>query len=153
MARKHLAAKCSDPEVLVKDLNEALTLGNHKEATAKPELLHILIHNDVKHGYYHHFMSNFGAFKHHGTALNRQNGQIIEKDRLTHNQSFAWSFSGTLVNSRVKGSQLLPCMFGWCLCQITNWAVAARQKYPKRPILATKVDYKSASPATINDEQ
>ena len=32
----------------------------------------------------------------------------------------------------------------WCLLCQTNWAVAARRKYPNTPILATKTDYKSA---------
>eukprot|EP00957_Ditylum_brightwellii_P007151 543259-Ditylum_brightwellii.AAC.1 len=35
-------------------------------------------------------------------------------------------------------------MFGHCILQLINWAVAARRAYPTAPILASKIDYKSA---------
>ena len=68
---------------------------------------------------------------------------IVPKDRLTHNQSFERS-SGTSVNSRVITEELLPCMFGSCIRRIVNWAVTARRLYPNLPILASKIDFKSA---------
>jgi hypothetical protein len=46
-------------------------------------------------------------------------GQIIPKDHQTHDQSFKRS-SGTLVNSRVKTEELLPCMLGACIKRIVN---------------------------------
>ena len=52
-------------------------------------------------------------------------GWIISKDCQTHDQSFKWS-SRTLVNSRVKTEELLPCMFGACIKRIVNWAIGAR---------------------------
>eukprot|EP00957_Ditylum_brightwellii_P022199 1675088-Ditylum_brightwellii.AAC.1 len=70
-------------------------------------------------------------------------GRIVEKDRLTHDQSYKWS-GGKSVNSREDNNALLPCMFGACIKQIVNWAVAARKRYPRRHILSTKADYKSA---------
>jgi hypothetical protein len=53
-----------------------------------------------------------------------EHGQIIEKDCLTHDQSFKWS-SGTSVNNQTQANELLPCMFGACIMQIVNWAVTA----------------------------
>ncbi len=70
-------------------------------------------------------------------------GRIIPKDRQTHNQSFKWS-SGTLVNSRVKTEELLPCLFGACIKRIVNWAVTARRLFPNISILASKIDFKLA---------
>jgi hypothetical protein len=70
-------------------------------------------------------------------------GQIIQKDRLTHNQSWKWS-SGTSVNSRVRKELLQACQYGFCICRLINWAIAARRKYPSQQILATKNDNKSA---------
>jgi len=40
-------------------------------------------------------------------------GQIIPKDRLTHDQCWCYKEgSGTSVNNRVKKDELLPCTFG-----------------------------------------
>jgi hypothetical protein len=72
-----------------------------------------------------------------------EHGRIIEKDGLTHDQSYKWPL-GTSVNSRVITEELLPCMFGACIKRVVNWAVSARQKFPKSPILASKFDFKSA---------
>eukprot|EP00957_Ditylum_brightwellii_P140428 10699504-Ditylum_brightwellii.AAC.1 len=38
-----------------------------------------------------------------------ETGRIVEKDRLTHDQSCEWS-GGKLVNSRVDKDALLPCI-------------------------------------------
>ncbi len=70
-----------------------------------------------------------------------KHGRILEKDCLTHNQSYKWQ-SGPSVNSRTE--ELLPCMFGACIKRIVDWAISARQKFPKSPILASKFDFKSA---------
>ena len=139
-------------EMRKSDLAEALTFGNHKGASSQPELLRQLIEKDVIHG--------FGLVIPLATVncipgallapmnIMKQNtidesGQIIPKDRLTHDQSYKWS-SGTSVNSRVQFNILLPCRFGACIRRIANYAVAARRRYPNRRILATKTDYKSA---------
>jgi hypothetical protein len=71
-------------------------------------------------------------------------GKIVEKDRLTHNQSFKWTKSGTSVNSHTDTDLLQQCKFGKCLTRLINWADVARRKYPNRRILAKKDDIKSA---------
>jgi hypothetical protein len=42
--------------------------------------------------------------------INKQ-GEHIQKNRMTHNQSWKWQ-SGTSVFSRVNKEELLPCYFG-----------------------------------------
>ena len=129
-----------------------MSFGNHKGATSNPKLLRKLVEKDVSHG----FGLVLPLDKLHkipGALLAPMNvmqqntidehGRVIEKDRLTHDQSYKWS-SGTSVNSRVNKDVLLPCKFGACLKRLMNWAVAARKKYPNRRILASKIDYKSA---------
>ena len=69
--------------------------------------------------------------------------RIIEKGRLTHDQSYKWK-SDTSVNSRVRKDKLLECRFGSCIKRLEKWAVAARRKLPGKRILASKIDYKSA---------
>jgi hypothetical protein len=70
-------------------------------------------------------------------------GEIIPKDRLTHDQSWKWQ-SETSVNSRVGKEKLMPCYFGRAIKCLINWAVAACGKYPNKRIFATKLDIKTA---------
>jgi hypothetical protein len=58
-------------------------------------------------------------------------GEIIKKDRLTHDQSFKWEKSGSSVNSQTDTSQLQQYKFGKCLLRLINWVVAARKKIPQ----------------------
>ena len=135
------------------DLQEALAFGNHKGASSNPALLKQLVEKDVSHGYALPLpLAKISRLP--GGALMapmnimRQNtideqGRIVEKDRLTHDQSYKWG-SGTSVNSRVDKSKLLPCMFGATIRRIANLAVALRRKFPNLPIVASKIDFKSA---------
>jgi hypothetical protein len=61
-----------------------------------------------------------------------EHGWIMSKDYLTHDQS------------RVITGELLPCMFGSCIRRIVIWAVTACCLFPNVPILASKIDFKSA---------
>jgi hypothetical protein len=70
--------------------------------------------------------------------------KIINKERLTHDQSSKWSRLETSVNSRIAKELLMPCMYSTCLRRLINWTIAARRKYPGRRIIANKIDYKSA---------
>jgi hypothetical protein len=134
------------------DVNEAITFGNHKGATSQPLLLKQQIVKDVTNGF--GLTIPFSAIHSIQGALlapiniMKQNtideqGRIIPKDRLTHNQSYTWG-SGTSINSRVCIEDLLPCRFGTYILQLVNYAVATRKKYPNRRILVTKIVYKSA---------
>jgi hypothetical protein len=40
-----------------------------------------------------------------------ERGEIIPKNRMTHDQSWKWQL-GTSVNSRVNKEQQMPCYFG-----------------------------------------
>ena len=141
-----------DNERRAEDVSEALTFGNHKGATSQPDLLQSLVESDVHHGYSLPLplskVSKIPGLLMAPMNIQKQNtidetGKIVEKDRLTHDQSFRWRAGGS-VNDRVDRSALMPCMFGKCLMRLINWAVAARKKYPNLPILASNVDYKSA---------
>ena len=106
-----------------RDLDDALSFGNHKGAIAKPELLKNLINKDVIHGYsLPILLSSVKSIP--GLVMAPMNimaqntinehGQIIPKDRLTHNQSWQGS-SKTSVNSRTKKELLQACRFGFCI--------------------------------------
>jgi hypothetical protein len=70
-------------------------------------------------------------------------GDIVDKERLTHDQSFKWQ-SGTSINSRVDKDKLQRCMYGRCLMRLLCWIVAAQRRFPNKPIVLQKIDVKSA---------
>jgi hypothetical protein len=95
-------------ECRLEDINEALAFGNHKGASLQPDILRKLVTKDIQFGYC--LPLPFGkAMNIPGILLapmniQKQNtinehGWIVEKDHLTHDQSFKWS-SGTSVNNR-----------------------------------------------------
>ena len=141
-----------DEETRLLDFQAALDRGNHKGATKKPDLLFKLVEKDVVHGYGLPLplpkLSRIPGVVLAPMNIQAQNtinefGQIIEKDRLTHDQSFDFSPDSS-VNSRVVWDDLPPVRYGQCMRRIINKAVATRRKYPNSKILASKVDYKSA---------
>jgi hypothetical protein len=139
-------------EIRRSNLEEALAFGNHKGATDKPELLKELCNNDVVHGYALVLPLDKARLV-KGLTINPMNianqhtidehGQIIEKDRLTHNQSFRFQ-SGKSVNDRVDKEKLSPCLFGAVNRRLINWTCAARHRYPNIKIKSGKTDFKSA---------
>ena len=134
------------------DLEQALSFGNHKGAEADPEKLKSLIEKDVTYRYSLPLplekitnvpeicMAPMNIAPQH--TIDEQ-GNIVSKDRLTHDQSYKWD-SETSVNSRVDESYLLPCPFGQALRRYITHVVAARKKYPGCKIYSSKIDFKSA---------
>jgi hypothetical protein len=93
----------------IADLTEALQFGNHKGASQKPYLLKKLISDDIHH--------DFGLVIPRGKISPLSNAclapmsitkqfnleadrEIVDKEHLTHNQSFKWQ-SGLSVNKKV----------------------------------------------------
>jgi hypothetical protein len=79
----------------------------------------------------------------HQHTINKM-GKIIDRERLTHNQSYKWSSLRTSVNSRIAKEALMPCMYGTCLQRLINRTIPTRRKYPGRRIMASKIDFKPA---------
>ena len=125
---------------------------NNKGAKSNPDVLANLVAKDVNHGYAMAWplsksltipsilLASMNIM--HQKTIN-ESGQIIEKERLTHNQSYEFG-SKTSVNSRVRSEELMPCMYGAFMKRLVNCACSARQKYPNTLIYASKVDFKSA---------
>ena len=97
-------------------MKEALSFGNHKGAVRNPFFLRKLIEKDVFHGYVLVLpLSKIDRIP--GVLLAPmnimtqntvdENGRTVEKDRLTHDQSYKWG-SGTSVNSRVDWPTFSP---------------------------------------------
>ena len=116
------------------DLQEALERGNHKGATSQPKKLIELVVKDVEYGYALTLpldrVKNIPGVCLAPMNIAPQNsideyGNIIPKDRLTHDQSFKWG-SGTSVNSRVKDFSLQACCYGHALRRFINRIIALR---------------------------
>ena len=94
-------------------VNEAFKFGNHKGATQNQDLLKSLIEEDVTHGFILPLplekIKQIPGILLAPLNIVRQNtinkdGDIFKKDRLTHDQSFAFHGSNTSVNSRLNKS-------------------------------------------------
>jgi hypothetical protein len=87
----------------IADLQEALEFGNHKGDSSQPKLPQELVTTDVIHGYAlplpldkitkipNVFMAPLNILP-QWTISKR--GEIIKKDRMTHDKSFEWSAFG-----------------------------------------------------------
>jgi hypothetical protein len=137
----------------ITDLDKALKFGNHKGATTQPELLLKLVSGDVKHGYALPLPLNkikqipricMAPLNIQPQWTINKHSTIVEKNRLTHNQNFKWTKSGTSLNLHTDTDLLQQCKFGKYLLRLINWTVTARRKYPNRQILAKKDNIKSA---------
>ena len=141
-----------DEEKRLSDLKEAITRGNHKGAKEKPAELKKLVKKDVDYGFAVPIptskITNIPGICMAPVNIAPQNtidkhGNIISKDRLTHDQSFKFSFK-TSINSQTKPESLLPCVFGQAFRRHILQVVATRRKYPSARIYGVKVDFKSA---------
>ncbi len=137
----------------IADLHKALEFGNHKGASTQTDLLLKLVSGDFTHGYALPLPLDkitqipgicMAPLNIQPQWTINEHGEIVAKDRLTHDQSFVWTKSGTSVNSRIDTDLLQQCKFGKCLVMLINWMVAARRKYPNQRILVKKDNIKSA---------
>ena len=72
-------------------------------------------------------------------------GEIIDKKRLTHNQSMTYDRgSGTSVNGRVLWEELQECRYGYCLLWTIHATACLQQRHPWPRILLAKYNFKSA---------
>jgi hypothetical protein len=142
-----------DPDIEKLDLIEALEKGNSKGAKENPKVMEELINGDVIHAFSLVIPSDKvieieGAQVAPMNVANQnsidERGEIIEKDRLTHNQSWKGSASGLSINSRVIESELQDCMFGHCFLRLCHQIVDIRRRHPHTCIFIQKIDWKSA---------
>jgi hypothetical protein len=136
----------------IKEFEAALVFGNHKGAVKQQDLLEKLVTDDVIRGFALPLPLNeitqipgvlLAPLNVQAQNTINKRGEIIPKNRLTHDQSWKWQ-PGTSANSRVDTDKLMPCYFGRAMGRLINWVVAARKLYPNKGILATKLDVKAA---------
>lgn len=86
----------------------------------------------------------------HQESINER-GEIVPKNRMTHDQS--WTFdrsrydnnlAGLSVNERVVDSELTPCKCGHALVRFLHTLVLLRSTHPTEKIFIAKFDWKTA---------
>ena len=74
-----------------------------------------------------------------------ESGNIIPKQRLTHDQTFELVAGHTAsFNHRLRLDELTPLTYGHALLRYVHHIVNLRRQHPNRRILQTKVDWKAA---------
>lgn len=134
--------------------NQALIdYNNHKGARDNMDVILSTVLDDIKHGYAivlplgterllpMAMLCPVGVVK-QNTLTN--NGQVAQKTRLTHDQTFVRLVTSKSVNMITDLSQF-PCMiYGWTLVRLIHQIVIMRYRYPNEIILVINGNYKSA---------
>ena len=68
----------------------------------------------------------------------------MEKDRVTHDQSFPGAFSYKSVNGMTIDEELLPCFYGHMNWRTIHYIVGCCMRHPRRWICISKIDWKYA---------
>jgi hypothetical protein len=135
-----------------RDIAEALSRGNHKSAQHRPEKLVELLTSDVSSGFALPIPTS-AAYKipdlviapvgiASQTTINEK-GELTDKDRLTHDQTFQFK-SGKSLNSRVDKEALTPVLFGHCFQRLLHYIIAVRIRHPTTRIYMLKTDWNRA---------
>ena len=134
------------------DIHNAIARGNHQSAVSNFDLLKSMMKTEVEYGYALPIpIETIRCIPNAAVAplgivfqdTIDEFGNIKEKARATHDQSFAFS-SGTSVNDRVIEEKLTPCQYGHCLLRMLHYIAAARLQFPQVRILVGKFDWRTA---------
>ena len=144
-----------------KDVAAAVTYGNNKSSIKNPKFTSNM-ETEITHGWALPLPPNFAhtipdaEVAPHGCvtqATINELGEIMEKDRLTHDQSFPGAFYDTSVNWRVIDKELLPCFYVHMNRRTITCIVGCRMRHPCRRILISKIDWKSAANTSTQKPQ
>ena len=135
-----------------KDVAAAMTYGNHK-STKNSDTLSKSMSTEIEHGFALPLPPNFAyhlpdaEVAPHGIVQQgtiNERGEIIEKNRVTHDQSYPGSYSNESVNSRVIDEDLAPCLYGHMNQRCIHYIIGCRQRHPSTRILISKIDWETA---------
>jgi hypothetical protein len=70
-------------------------------------------------------------------------GAVIAKDRLTHDQTFEFGPEKSL-NNRMRMSEVNPVVFGWCLSRLLHYIVNLQRRHPSTKIFLRKTVWNRA---------
>eukprot|EP00978_Attheya_sp_CCMP212_P039055 scaffold199454_cov24-Attheya_sp.AAC.1 len=141
-----------DEELRKKDLEEALAMGDHKGAMKQPQALENLMAEDVFRGYslpipLEKVTEIAGAIMAPQNVARQNNidetGQIIKKDRLTHDQSWMFSSGAPSINDRIREDEITPVQFGRTVSHVIHHIVSTRTQHQTKQSYMNKFDWKA----------
>ena len=124
--------------------------GNHKSAPSKENTLQELVIDNVWTGFQVPVPVETvkkikgGVVEPYGIAEQfsiNERGEIIEKNRITHDQSFEF-LEGNSINSQLIRDNLPLLRYRGCLAQVIYYAHTLRLMYLEKIIVVVKVDLK-----------
>jgi hypothetical protein len=135
-------------------LAAALAHGNHPSATRQAATIHAMLEAEVTKGWQLPLpidrlfdipgvvVAPLGLVDQHSID---GDGRAIDKNRLTHDQSFDFKLEPIRsVNQRVVKAALSACKYGFTLPRLLHIIIALRTLFPTVALLLTKWDFKSA---------
>ena len=136
------------------DIKGAILKGNHKSASDDREpILTRKMEAEVKRGWTIPLMRShisklpkamLAPLGLTNQATINDKGEIVYKDRVTHDLSHIGERSGTSINSRIIDADLPTLQYGHMHSRQINYIVACRRHFPNKRILLRKDDFKSA---------
>jgi hypothetical protein len=142
-----------DEETRKEDFEAALKYGNHKSATAQPDILLAHVTKEIQRGWMIPILPDHAKLLEKATispmgivsqlTINER-GEVIPSNRITHDLSFPGAASKQSINSRTRLDELIPCNYGHMLARCIHHIVQLRMKFTNSPIVIQKVDFKSA---------
>jgi hypothetical protein len=129
------------------DLRAMLAQGNHRSAKQRAPTLEKMMHAKVRHGWQLPLPPAAALQIPHAivTPMGLARGKIIDKLRVTHDQSFnPVKGSRRSSNNRIGRAMLTTCMFDQSLLHHIHQIVVLRHRHPAEIILQSKVNWKSA---------
>ena len=157
--KKHLTEGGSYPldpieeDHRLQDLEAAIEYGNHKSTEKRVEAFQKLVSEEITRGFYlpvtlECVRSLPGAeMAPQGIVIQNsinEKGEVIQKDRVTHDQSFKWPTTGGSVNDRIRKDMLTDVVFGDMLRRVVHYVIGCRQRHPEVRILCAKTDFSKA---------
>jgi hypothetical protein len=140
-----------DQHIQEKEAN--LTRGNHKSATDHQDHLVRLLDRDVNYGFAMPIPKRSvhklkGAMVQPAGVTSQftilENWSRTQKQRLTHNLTYAATFQGASVNSRIDMTEYPEMIYGWCFSRVIHFVVALRADHPRTRIFIAKYDFSDA---------
>jgi hypothetical protein len=127
-----------DEDQRIHEMEANLTRGNHKSVTDHQDHLVRLLDRDADYGFAMPIPKR-SVHKLKGSMVQPagvtsqftilENGSQTKKQRLTHDLTYAATFQGASVNSRIDMTKYPEMIYGWCFSRVIHFVVALHAEH------------------------
>jgi hypothetical protein len=135
------------------EMEANIARGNHKFVSDHQDHLVHLLDRDVKYGFAMP-IPKLSVHKLKGAMVQPacvtsqftilENGSRTKKQRLTHDLTYASTFQGASVNSRIDMTKYPEMIYGWYFGRVLHFVVALRAEHPDSRMFIAKYDFSDA---------